>query len=425
MHGEYSRRIVDDELDELLDGIPALSLEGPKAVGKTETALRRAATVFRIDDEAQREIVEADPRRLSTGKSPILVDEWQRLPSTWDVVRRAVDDDPTPARFILTGSSAPVEMPTHSGAGRIVTVRMRPMSLAERHSRSDGVSLRSLLSGKHPDVDGAAAMELADYVEEITRSGYPAIRRSSGRVLRAQLDGYLDRIVERDFEELGHRIRNAGALRRWLTAFAAATSTTASYDTIRDAASAGERDAPAKTTTIPYRATLERLWMIEQVPAWSPSRNRLRRLAASPVHQLADPALAARLLGLDADALLEGADDGGRIPRDGSLLGSLFESLVTQSVRVYAQANEARVSHLRTRGGEHEVDLIVERGDGRVVALEVKLSETVNDVDVRHLRWLRERLGDDLLDAAVVTTGKEAYRRTDGVAVIPASMLGP
>jgi predicted AAA+ superfamily ATPase len=165
--------------------------------------------------------------------------------------------------------------------------------------------------------------------------------------------------------------------------------------------------------------------MIEQVPAWSPSRNRLRRLAASPVHQLADPALAARLLGLGADALLGGADDGGRIQRNGSLLGSLFESLVTQSVRAYAQANEARVSHLRTRGGENEVDLIVERGDGRVVALEVKLSATVSDADVRHLQWLRARIGDDLLDAAVVTTGREAYHRTDGIAVIPASMLRP
>lgn len=425
MADQYIRRIVDDELDELLAGVSALSLEGPKAVGKTETAIRRASTVFRLDDEAQREIIRADSSRLSTGSTPILIDEWQRMPSAWDVVRRAVDEDPTPARFILTGSNAPVEMPTHSGAGRIITVRMRPMSLAERRSQPDSVSLRALLSGGRPDVSGAAAMELADYVEEITRSGYPAIRRSTGRVLRSQLDGYLDRIVERDFEELGHRIRNAGALRRWLTAFAAATSTTASYDAIRDAASAGERDAPPKTTTIPYRATLERLWMIEQVPAWSPSRNRLRRLAVSPVHQLADPALASRLLGLDADALLGGADDGGRIPRNGSLLGSLFESLVTQSVRVYAQANEARVSHLRTRGGEQEIDLIVERGDGRVVALEVKLSATVSDADVRHLQWLRERIGDDLLDAAVVTTGREAYRRTDGIAVIPASMLGP
>ena len=419
----YVRRIVDGELDELLTGLPAISLEGPKAVGKTETAKRRAATVFRLDDETQREIAAAAPSRLTEGDTPILIDEWQRLPTTWDLIRRAVDDDPTAARFLLTGSTAPIEMPAHSGAGRIVTVRMRPMSLAERRNQPDVVSLGTLLSGRKPVIAGASIMELIDYAEEIVCSGFPAIRRYDGRLLRAQLDGYLDRIVERDFEELGHVVRNPGALRRWLSAFAAASSTTASYDVIRDAASPGEADKPSKSTTIPYRATLERLWMIEQVPAWAPTRNRLRRLGASPVHQLADPALATRLLGLDADALVGGADGGTAVPRHGSLLGAMFESLVTQSVRVYAQANEARVSHLRTRGGEHEVDLIVERGDGRVVAMEVKLSATVDDDDVRHLRWLTERIGDDLLDAVVVTTGREAYRRTDGIAVIPASVL--
>lgn len=422
---EYIGRVVDAELDELLVGLPAVSLEGPKAVGKTETAVRRAASIVRLDDAAQREIVEASPDRLVGGDTPILIDEWQRLPSTWDVVRRAVDDDPSPARFLLTGSAAPVELPTHSGAGRIISVRMRPMSLVERRQPLDTVSLGDLLGTGHVEISGASSMDLDDYADEIVRSGFPAIRQYEGRLLRAQLDGYLDRIVERDFEELGHVVRNTGALRRWLTAFAAATSTTTTYDVIRDAASAGESQKPAKSTTIPYRATLERLWMIDQVPAWSPTRNRLRRLGASPIHHLADPALAVRLLGLDADALVGGADGGARVPRDGSLLGALFESLVTQSVRVYAQANEARVSHLRTRGGEREVDLIVERGDGRVVALEVKLSATVGDRDVRHLRWLADQLGADLLDAAVLTTGTEAYRRSDGIAVIPAATLGP
>ena len=163
--------------------------------------------------------------------------------------------------------------------------------------------------------------------------------------------------------------------------------------------------------------------MIEEVPAWLPTPNRLRRLAASPVHQLADPALAARMLGVGVEALVDGADTGPAMPRKGTLLGALFESLVTLSVRVYAQANEARVFHLRTRSGEHEVDLIVERDDGRIVALEVKLSAVIGDSDVRHLHWLAERIGPDLLDAAVITTGPEAYRRSDGIGVIPAALL--
>ena len=231
----------------------------------------------------------------------------------------------------------------------------------------------------------ASGAGLGDYADEIVRSGFPAMRTLSPRLLRVQLDGYLERIVEHDFNDMGRSVRDRRSLQRWLTAFAAASSTTASYDTIRDAATPGESDKPARSTTIGYRRVLEQLWIIEEVPAWLPTTNRLRRQAASPVHQLADPALAARLLGVGADALIDGSDAGPAIPRDGTLLGALFESLVTLSVRVYAQANEARVSHLRTRGGEQEVDLIVERADDRVVALEVKLSALIDDRDVRHL----------------------------------------
>ncbi len=285
------------------------------------------------------------------------------------------------------------------------------------------VSLTTLLSGSKPALDGATALTLSDYAEEIVGSGFPEIRSLTGRARRRQLDGYLDRIVERDFDELGHHIRNAGALRRWLAAYAAASSTTASYEIIRDAASSGQSNKPNKATTIPYRATLEQLWMIDDVPAWLPSRNHLRRLASASVHQLADPALAASLLGVDVDALLDHHETGPAMPRDGTLLGALFQSLVTQSVLVYAQASESRVGHLRTHGGEHEIDLIVERRDGRVLALEVKLAHSVTDSDVRHLRWLSDRIGPDLLDAVVVTTGNEAYRRRDGIGVIPAALL--
>jgi len=144
-----------------------------------------------------------------------------------------------------------------------------------------------------------------------------------------------------------------------------------------------------------------------------------------PKHHLADPALAARLLRADVPALLDNSVPGPSVPRHGTLLGALFESLVTLSVRVYAQALEASVYHLRTRNGDHEVDLLVKRDDHRVVALEVKLAPTVGDEAVVHLAWLKERLGAELLDAAVITTGRHAYRRPDGIAVVPAALLGP
>lgn len=422
---DYVRRVVDAELDALLPALPALSIEGPKAVGKTETALQRAATVYRLDDSAQRTVVEADPTRLAGGRSPILVDEWQRVPEAWDIVRRAVDEDPSPGRFLLTGSATPTDPPTHSGAGRIVTVRMRPMALVERGVGEPTVSLSRLLAGGRPPLEGESDVTLETYAHEIVASGFPGLRHLAGRALRAQLDGYIARIVEREFEELGHRLRNPSALRRWMTAYAAATSTTAHYETIRDAATGGEGDKPAKTTTRPYRDTLERLWILDPVPAWRPVRNQISRLAAPPKHQLADPALAARLLGADVGALLDARPSGLPVPRDGTLLGNLFEALVTLGVRVFAQAAEAALRHLRTRGATHEVDLIVERGDHRILAIEVKLARRVDDRDVRHLQWLADRLGDDLLDALVVTTGPAAYRRPDGIGVVPAALLGP
>ena len=422
---KYLPRVVDGELDELLRELPAIALEGPRGVGKTETALRRARTVYRLDDPAQRTIGEADAAQLIRGECPILLDEWQRIPEIWDVIRRAVDDDATPHQYLLTGSATPTVPPTHSGAARIVTVRMRPLALTERGLSSPSVSLGDLLKGDRPRVEGHTSVSLADYANEIAASGFPGLRRLSGRPRRAQLDSYLTRIVDKDFDELGHAVRKPQTLRRWMAAYAAATATTAKYETIRDAATGGYGDKPAKTTTFPYRDVLERLWIVDPVPAWLPTRSHISRLSQPPKHHLADPALAMRLMGLGADVLLTGQDAAPEIPRDGTLLGHLFESLVTLCVRVYAQAAEASVAHLRTKGGRREVDLIVERADGRIVAIEVKLKKTVTDVDVRHLLWLREQVGEDLLDAVVVSTGPQAYRRSDGVAIVPAALLGP
>lgn len=425
----YIRRVVDSELDDLFTSLAAVAVEGAKAVGKTATAAERAHTVYELDQGEQRSLIEADSSRLLHGERPILIDEWQRVPSSWDVVRRAVDDRRTVAgSFLLTGSaSAPPDAMLHSGAGRIVSLRMRPLTLFERGIAKPTVSLAALLRGEAGEINGHTSVRLADYVDEILASGFPGLRGLAGRPLRAQLDSYIDRIVERDFPQLGVNIRNPAAMRRWLTAYAAASSTTASYEKIRDAATGGEAEKPTKKTVHSYRDALERLWVVDPVPAWAPTRSHLRRLSSPPKHQLVDPALAARLLGVGRGALLqeENADVGPVIARDGTLLGGLFESLVTIDVRVYAQAAEARVGHLRTAGGEHEVDLIVERDDGRIVAIEVKLTATPNDSDARHLHWLNERLGEDALDLVLITSGTYAYRREDGVAIVPASLLGP
>ena len=440
----YRPRVVDAELDELFGALPAILIEGPKGVGKTATAKRRATSVIHLDDPVERAIVDAAPALLLERARPLLLDEWQRAPHVWDVVRRAVDRSTAPNQFLLTGSASPLRPQTHSGAARIVTLRMRPLSLSERGVAAPTVSLGALLSGERPALAGTSTVTLADYTREILASGFPGFRDLQPRAVRAQLDGYLARIVDRDFEEQGRPVRQPNTLRRWLMAYAAATSTTATLETIRDAATGDSRDKPARTSAIQYREVLERLWIVDPVPAWLPSRNPFAPLNQGPKHQLADPALAARLHGLDLPALLQG-DLGGRIGsfsnaapaapdllgprvggvRDGTWLGRLFEALVTLDVRVYAQASEARVHHLRAANGRHEVDLIVARADQRVVAVEVKLGGVVADDDVKHLRWLQNELGEDLLDAVVVSTGPQAYRRPDGIGVVPAALLGP
>ena len=267
-------------------------------------------------------------------------------------------------------------------------------------------------------------MTLRRYTEEIVRSGLPGIRHLEGRALRLQLNGYLERVIDRDLpDDAGIVVRNVQALRAWMAAYAAASSSTATMETLREAATPGVSQKPNRKATASYKEALGRLWLLDEVPAFLPTNNLMGQLGAAPKHQLADPALAARLLDAQTTSLLDGE---GRVIRDGTLIGALWESLVTQSVRVYAERHEARVSHLRLHRGRHEVDLIVQAPDGRVLAVEVKLAREVSSRDAVHLNWLADQLGEgELLDRVIITTGPDAYRRSDGVAVVPLALLGP
>lgn len=421
----YARRIIDDELDDLFPELAALVLDGPKAVGKTTTAEQRVLGLVRLDSRAVREPITANPEGVLSRVRPVLIDEWQKVPEVWDAVRRAVDADPTGGQFLLAGSASPMEGATqHSGAGRMGRLRMRPMTLSERGVEEPTVSLRALLAGSGQDLHGETSLTLPAYVEQIVASGFPGMRHLSARATRFQLDSYLRNAVDRDVPEQGLAVRRPDAMMAWLRAYASATATTASYSQILDAATPGQGDKPARSTVTAYRDVLASLWILDPVPAWTPTGSWMTRLGQAPKHHLADPALAARLLGLTAEALLQGEGLPLRA-QAGTMLGALFESLVTLCVRVPAQAAEAEVVHLRTRNGDHEIDLVVVRPDGRVLALEVKLAGAVGDRDVKHLLWLREQLGPDLVDAVVINTGPTAYRRRDGIGVVPLALLAP
>jgi predicted AAA+ superfamily ATPase len=233
-------------------------------------------------------------------------------------------------------------------------------------------------------------------------------------------------VVERDIpDEFGRAVRRPEMLRRWIRAYAAVTGTPATLERIRDAAHRVDGQNPSQTTVLAYRDALAQLWMSDDLPAWIPSQNDLGVLLQRPKRYLADPALSAVLVGARRENLLSGEEVDCAVPRNGTFLGALFEALVVLSVTVYAQASGAHVGHFRERHGRREIDLIVERPDGGVVAIEVKLTQTVSTADVRHLHWLRERLGSKLIDAVVVGTSPYAYRRNDGIAVVPLALLGP
>nr|WP_216657139.1 DUF4143 domain-containing protein [Brevibacterium sp. CT2-23B] len=402
----------------MLNETPAIAVDGPKGVGKTDTASRRSDIAWYLDDPAQRDILRSAFSLKSIPKGTVLLDEWQQLPQIWDSVRRLVDAGAPNGRFLLTGSASPVNTAgTHSGAGRILSLRMRPMGVHERGLTTPTVSLAQLLSGQATSVDGTTTLQLTDYAEAIVSSGFPGIMNRPLRIRRRMIDAYLQRIVDRDLPDLGFTVRRPETLRRWLAAYAAASSTTTAYSRLLDTTTAGNGTKPAKTTTLAYRDHLSQLWLLDPVPGWVPTNSPNRRLQQAPKHHLADPALAASLLNQTAESLLS--------PRGAHLAGPLFESLVTLGVRVMAQAAEASVSHLRLHGGEREVDLVVEGVDGAIVGIEVKLAADVSDSDVKHLRWLREQVPDRVTDLVVVTTGTTAYRRNDGIAVVPLALLGP
>lgn len=420
----YFPRIIDSELDEELPDLAAVAIEGAKGVGKTATASKRASTVLSLNDPRVRASVSANFDLITEMPKPVFIDEWQLEPQVWERVRIAVDAEPSlGGQYLLAGSSGlSRKTDVHTGAARIVSFVMRPMSLAERGISQPTVSLASILNGA-AKISGTTNFSTTEYVDEILASGFPALRGLKPKSRDRQLDSYLNRIVERDLPENGMTVRRPAALRAWMRAYAAATSTQTEYSKLLNAATAGEADKPNRQTFDTYREHLQRLFILDPLEAWQPTFSPLNRLTFAPKHHLVDPALAARLVGIGHQGLLKGE---GKLvsSQTGTWLGALFESLATQSVRIYATANGAHTGHLRTMGGEHEVDLIIEKSDLSIVACEVKLSDTISNKDVKHLVWLRNEIGERFIDGIVLYTGPTAYRRPDGIAVIPLALLG-
>lgn len=414
----YLPRLADHELATRLRATGAVLIEGPRGCGKTQTALKAAKSAVRLDrDVAARGAGELDPALLLVGEKPRLIDEWQLVQGVWNEVRGDVDDHPdAPGRYILAGSAVPADDQTrHTGALRITRLRLRPMSLLESGHSTGTVSLGKLFEGgkaRSPE----SGLDLRGLVERIVIGGWPALLGRDPAAAMLATQGYLDETRRVDLGRIEGPKRDPENVARVIRSLARNTSTRASARAIA-ADVAGAEGRIDYHTVIEYSDALSRLFVVEDLPAWSPSLRSSGPLRSAATRHFADPSLAAAALGAGVERLLG----------DTETLGLLFESLVIRDLRVYGQAIDASVSHYRDATGA-EADAILEMRDGRWAALEVKLGQGKVDEGAKSLLRVVDHIDTDRHGQpaflAVVTGWGYAYRRPDGVLVIPIGTLG-
>jgi uncharacterized protein len=409
----YNPRLVDPLLDELLAQVAAVMITGPRACGKTTTASRRAATIVQLNAEAQAAAFEADPdAALRDLDEPVLLDEWQEVPGVFGAARRAVDTDPRPNRFYLTGSvRAEHDNEVWPGTGRFVRLAMYPMTVRERIGDAAKKPFVDMLADGDPLTVPPNSPDLRGYVELSMGSGFPnAALMLSGRPRGMWLQSYLEDLLTHDVEELegsSSRRRDTERLRRYFEAYALNSAGVADHKTIFDAAGLNKR------TATEYEGLLTRLLVADPMPAWT--SNRLKRLVRLPKRYLVDSALITTALRLTPQGVLS----------DGALLGRVLDTFVVAQLRpeTVVAESEPRLFHLRTEAGRHEVDVLVELGGQRVIAIEIKAAAAPTAGAARHLSWLREQLGDRFVAGVVLHTGPRLYELSDGILAAPISTL--
>lgn len=411
----YVPRIVDDEISRSLSSAGAVVLRGTRAVGKTESARRVAASELRLDSTDPRAVLaRAQPGSALDGAMPRLLDEWQVVPELWNEVRHAVDDRQATGQFLLTGSAWPNDSHLlHSGAGRFAQVTMRTMSLAETGDSTGEVSLAALFDDRVPLAESAS--DFAGLVRRLVRGGWPGWLGADEAVARSRAGSYLNDIAEHDFPSLAGPRRDPRRLLAFLRALAGLSAQPATYAAITRRMN--EDSAGVGAAAVPELHDLaQRLYLVEDQPAWSPSLRSRTALLQTPSRHLADPSLAAALLGAGTDRLLG----------EPQTLGFLFESQVVHDLRIFAQAMGARgVFHYRDARARDELDAVVEASDGRWIAIEVKLGVGQVDAAAANLRRVTAKVSRPPEACVVVVPTGVAHRRSDGVLVVPLTVLGP
>lgn len=416
---EYLKRVVDPYLNERLKSSGAVLIEGAKWCGKTSTARNISESNLFMQDPDRREsyfgLAYTKPSTLLEGKTPRLIDEWQTAPILWDAVRFAVDERGLPGQFILTGSAVPQDDEIlHTGTGRISRILMRPMSLFESQESNGAVSLAELFDGKS-DVAAHSELTLDDLSFALARGGWPnSLRKEEKASLRDSYD-YVESVINIDTSRVDGVKRNPKTVRDIMKSLSRNISSAANISTIRDDI-AGDDDLVSEKTVASYINALRRIFVVEDVPAWSPSLRSKTTIRTSPKRHFVDPSIATAILRISPHGLLE----------DFNTFGLLFESLCTRDLRVYSQVLDGEVFHYRDKSSL-EIDIVVCLADGRWGAVEVKLGSKEIEKGAANLIKAKEKINTDKMKEPsflmVLTATEYAYKRDDGVLVVPIGCL--
>jgi predicted AAA+ superfamily ATPase len=421
----YEKRLVDELLSEYMSILPAVLVEGAKAVGKTESCKKISKTLIDLDDPQQREIATLAPKTVLDNQKPILLDEWQKAPNLWSFVRHQIDDGLEDGSIIFTGSSLKVHTDLHSGAGRIPKLKMRPFSIEERNMAERYIRVSEMFNSNFEfEVGLKTNNTISEYIEEIYDSGFPGIRKRSTRAREILLRGYVDELIHKEFEENGFIIKKPYSLLAWLKGYAASIATPTATQTISEVANSYSNEEMARTTVNVYKNALQTLNIIEELPAWIPFGRTMPNLRKSEEHFLIDPAIATYLLDVPKEQIANYKIPTKVAKFTTTFLGQLFESFVYQSLITYAELNNAHLSYLRTQKGDREIDFIIQKGS-KILLFEVKVSDVITDEDVKHLNWFEGEFGDEFeVVKNVIYAGQYSLKRSDNVNLIPASLLG-
>jgi len=425
---KYRKRIADDILDEKLSHIGAVLVEGPKWCGKTTTCEKHAQSVLYIDDpdrhEHYVEMADAKISELLKGRSPRLFDEWQQIPELWDAIRFAVDHSDRDRHFILTGSAVVSEEKhkkiSHSGTGRFAWVRMRPMTLWESGESSGEVSLAKLMDGGAFDAATSRKIELDEMAAIVCRGGWPAAVMKSGRAALDIAADYITAVSESDISRADGIPRDPARVRRLLRSYARLQGTQSSIAAIRRDIVANDTDSLSEDTIYAYLNALERIFVVDNVRAWTPSLRAKEAIRASDTRYFVDPSI--------ATAALDAAP--GDLMKDLRSFGCIFETLCMRDIRTYMEVQRGHVFRYHDKTGL-ECDAVLEDAKGRYALVEIKLGgeklidEGIASLDA-YMRLVESRNAKRPVFRMVVTAvGDYAYRRKDGIIVCPIGALRP